>query len=60
MKTELKVEIETIMAAYPGNGMTLDQLEERMKELGNKVLERRADCLIVGYVKETALELGRG
>ncbi len=43
---------EWIVEAVPKDGMTLDELEQKMKELGNKVIERRANSLLMIHIKQ--------
>ncbi len=44
--------LEMIMEAFPADGISIEQLELRMKELGNKVIERRTKSLVVGYARK--------
>lgn len=43
----MKVTTECVVKAVPKSGMTMDELEARMKVLGNKVISREEDGLVV-------------
>ncbi len=49
-------EIELVIEAFPREGMSLDELELKMKQLGNTVLERRTHSLVLAYQKQKVNE----
>ena len=44
--------IEMEALAKPKDGETVDQLVERMKELGNEIIEIRPDGVVIGFYRE--------
>lgn len=49
----LDLTTEWVIKAVPENGQTLDELEAHMKKLGNKVIRRESDGLVVIHDKKT-------
>lgn len=46
--TQTDSQIQAKLWAHPHPGLSLDELIERMKEIGNEVLEVHRDCACVG------------
>ena len=55
MKTGMKLEHKWTFTAHPANGMSLDDLETKLRALGHHTLRREAGGIVV--CEETRMQL---
>lgn len=56
-KAGIKMEAEVIIEAIPPEGGSMEQLEQKLKEQGIKIISKTESGFMIGYEKETVLKI---
>lgn len=57
LKTGVKCEIRLTAKAITPSGMSLDEFEQHLKSVGNTIVRRESDGIVIAQQQETAYEM---